>query len=139
MKKKLLAAAAVVLITVIIASVVIKEDINRNPLIEIDTADIEEITIHNPVKYYTITEPEDIKTLFDVLQSFKLSKKSDTEKDGFAYIINVKLKSNNTLNMNVLSHDIKIDNQNYKPAINYCNDLYVLFITLSKKYQNNPA
>jgi len=138
MGKKLILLGAVLLIVIIsIAAWAFTIDIN--PLKEINKTEIDEITIHNPTKYFTITDQEDIQTLFEELQSMNISRNLNTKKVGFAFIIDIKLKNGETLEMSILSKDIRINNHNFKPKKDYCNRIQDIFNFLSKKYETNPA
>ncbi|MFN7251548.1 MAG: hypothetical protein ACK4M9_12245 [Anaerobacillus sp.] len=105
---------------------------------DLDTADIAEITIAS-TEYYTITEPKDIETLLTVLQSMNLSRRLPHSKDGFVFLIDIKLKSGETIGMSILSDDIIINNHNYKPDKNYSDSIREVFDKLAEKYENNPS
>ncbi|MDF2822507.1 MAG: hypothetical protein K0R15_2955 [Clostridiales bacterium] len=137
--KKMIMLTSILTIVTIITIVVWVGSANINPLRNKDTADIVEIIIHNPAKYYIITDQEDIKTLFEELQSMKLSRKLNNNKDGFAFLIDIKFKSGETVDLSILSENIRINSRNYKSNKDYLNRIQELFNTLSEKYEDNPA
>ena len=139
MRKKNIILAAILAIATIIAIAVWVGGSNLNQLKDMDSADIAEIIICNPAKYYTITEQEDMQTLLESLQSMNLSRKLKNNKDGFAFLIDIKLKSGETIKMSILSGNIRINNHYYKPDKDYCNSIGEIFNTLSEKYENNPT
>lgn len=138
MKKNIIMLTSI-LIIIIIAITVWARSSNVNQLKTMNTADIVEITIGDPTKYYSITNYEDIQTLFNVLQSMNLSRKFNSHKDGFAFFIDIKLKSGEKMYISILSKDVRINNHNYKPDKDYCNSIREVFDTLSKKYENNQS
>lgn len=138
MKKKI-AMLTSILIIIIISIAVWVTSSNVNQLKNINTADIVEITISDPTKYYSITKHEDIQTLFNDLQSMNLSRKFNSHKDGFAFLIDIKLKSGEKIYISILSKDVRINNHNYKPDKDYCNSIREIFDTLSKKYVNKQS
>lgn len=112
---------------------------DSNKLKSIDTTNIKEITIHNPAKYFTITEKDDIQLLFNTLQSMKLRRTLNSNKDGFAFLIEIELKSGDIIYMSILSGDININGNNYQPDKDYCDILREIFNNLSEKYEINPS
>ena len=136
-KKKII--FSVVTIAAIIVFVLWVWIINMNPFRNMDVAEIETITLHNPSQYFTITEQEDIQVLFKELQSMHLSRKIGIRKDGFAFLMTINLKNGKKINMSILSNDININRRNYRPDKNYCNSILEIFDKLSEKYERNPA
>ena len=110
-----------------------------NELKHLDLGDIEEITISDPTGYYTIGEQEDIQLFFEVLQSMHLSRKIDTHKDGFAFLIDIKLYNGEKIKINVLSKDIRINWHVYKPDKDYINNIREIYNKLSQKYEYHPS
>jgi hypothetical protein len=137
-KNKNLPLGAIFVIAIIIAIPVWVGSGNVKQLKDLDTVDIAEITIAS-TEYYTITEPEDIETLLSVLQSMNLSRRFPHNKDGFVFLIDIKLKSGETIGMSILSENITINNHNYKPDKNYSESIREVFDKLAKKYENNPS
>lgn len=136
-KTKIILLTAIIVIT--IALTVWVGGMNMNPFKNMNAVDITEITIHNPTKYYTITEKEDIQILFDSLQSMNLRKKLKSNKDGFAFLIEIKFKNGETIDMSILSKNIRIKNIYYKPDNDYCNRVLKIFNSFSEKYKNYPS
>lgn len=108
-------------------------------LTDMDKVSIQEITIHNPSEYYTITDQDDIQLLFTVLQSMKLRSKSNSNKEGFAFLLDIKINNDKKINMSILSKDIRINGQNYEPDKDYCDIIRKIYNKLSKKYEINLA
>jgi uncharacterized protein YrzB (UPF0473 family) len=139
MNKKMLLPSILTIIT-IVAITVWLSGTNLNPLKDKNTDDIVEIIFSNPTNYYTITEQEDIETLFEVLKSMNLSRKlNNSIKDGFAFLIEIKFESGETVEMSILSKVIRMNNHNYKSDEDYLNSIREIFNTFSEKYENNPA
>lgn len=112
---------------------------NIEEITDVNIASIEVITLHNPAQYYTITNQDDIQLLFTTLQSMKLRSKPNSNKDGFAFLIDIKTQNGETINMSILSEDIKINGKTYKPDKDYCDTIRKIFDELSEKYEINPA
>jgi long-subunit fatty acid transport protein len=137
-KKKITMLTSVLIIIIIAIAVWVRYS-NVNQLKNVNTADIVELIISDPTKYYSITKHEDIQTLFNVLQSINLSKKFNSHKDGSAFLIDIKLKSGEKIYISILSKDVRINNHNYKPDKDYCNSIREVFDALSKKYENKQS
>jgi hypothetical protein len=138
MKKKNIIITSILIIIIIAIAVWVRSS-NANPLKNINTEDIVEMTIGDPTKYYSITEDEDIQTLFNVLKSMNLSRGFNRQKEGFAFFIDIKLKSGEKAFISILSKDIIINNHNYKPDKDYCDSIREIFDTLAKKYENKQS
>ncbi|MGF7144881.1 hypothetical protein HNQ56_003314 [Anaerotaenia torta] len=110
-----------------------------NELKDIVLGDIEEITFHDPVGYYTIEEQKDVQLIFEFLQSMHLSRKINTHKDGFAFLIDIKLYNGEIIEVCVLSKDVRINRHNYKPDKDYINYIREIYNTLSQKYENHTT
>lgn len=129
----------IIVVIVVVISIVIWVVSYSNKLKSMDTTSIKEITIHNPTEYFTITEQDDIQLLFNALQSMKLRRTLNSNKVGFAFLIDIELKSGKTINLSILSGDININGQNYQPDKDYCDTIREIFNNLSDKYGINPA
>lgn len=133
MKKKILLVVIILLIFLVVKIINIKS-YNMNPLKNIEISSIKEITIYNPAEGFTIVEKDDIQILFNSLQSMKLREKSDNKRSGFAFLISIKLNSEEIIDISILYLDIVIGNQNYSPAKDYCASTRIIFDELAKKY-----
>lgn len=110
-----------------------------NEIKHLNLGDVEEIAISDPTGYYTIEEQEDIQLIFEVLQSMHLSRKIDTYKDGFAFLIDIKLCNGEIIKISVLSEDIRINWHVYTPDKDYINNIREIYIKLSQKYEYHPS
>jgi len=112
---------------------------DANPLESMKPEEIREITISSPGEFFAITETNDIELLFSTLQSMKLRRSLSSNKDGFAFLIDVDLENGERINMTVLSADIYIDGRNYRPIKDPCDDIREVFDRLAIKYEVNPT
>ena len=112
---------------------------DANPLESMNPEEIREITISSPAEYFTITESNDIELLFSTLQSIQLRRSLSRNKDGFAFLIDIDLVSGERINMTVLSEDIHIDGNNYRPDKDPCDEIRRVFDRLAEEYEVNPA
>lgn len=137
MKKKLITIIAAMLVIIFVFK--IYRSYNMNELKHLDLTDIDEIAISDPTGYYTIEEQEDIQLIYDALQSMHLSRKIDTHKDGFAFLIDIKLHNGEIIQINVLSKDIRINWHVYSPDKDYTNKIREIYNKLSLKYEYHPS
>ncbi|HSR03417.1 MAG TPA: hypothetical protein VLM88_02360 [Proteiniclasticum sp.] len=112
---------------------------DANPLESLKPEEIREITISSPGEFFTITEANDIELLFSALQSMKLRRSLSSNKDGFAFLIDIDLESGERIQMSVLSEDIHIDGRNYRPKADPSEDIRRVFDRLAKEYEVNPS
>ena len=134
MKKNFLITGIIIISLLIFLIFYIMNFKTVNPLKKIEISNIKEITIYNPAEGFTISDKDDIQTLFEFLQSMELRNKRDNNRVGFAFLISIKLKSEEIIDMNILYTDIMIDNQNYAPTKDYCTSTRVIFDKLAEKY-----
>jgi len=112
---------------------------DANPLESMNPEEIKEITICSPAEYFTVTEANDMKLLFSTLQSMHLIRTIESNKDGFAFLIDIDLENGERIQMSVLSEDIHIDGRNYRPKEDPSNDIRRVFDRLAKEYEVNPS
>ena len=128
-----------IVLLVLVTAIFLWRLIDANPLESLKPEEIKEITISSPGEFFTITEANDIELLFSTLQSMKLRRSLGSNKDGFAFLIDIDFGNGERVNMYILSEDIHIKGCNYRPEKDPCDDIRNVFDRLEKKYEVNPA
>ncbi len=131
--KRRKAVLTTIVIMVAIISIAAWLGRNSSVLKDIDTSDIEEITFLYSYEYTTLTEQEDIQILFEKLQSMKFKKILNYHQYGPSLLIDIKLKSGETKSLAILSNDIIINGQHFRPNKDYSESITNVFDTLSQK------
>jgi hypothetical protein len=129
---------AIILLTVLTATFLWRIS-DANPLESLNPEEIREITIASPAEYFTVTEADDIELLFSTLQSMQLRRSLSSNKDGFAFLIDIDLENGEKIDVSVLSEDLHIDGRNYRPLEDPCDDIRRVFDRLAEEYEVNPS
>lgn len=132
MKKAVILAVAVIIEAAVICSVMFYQR-NRNPFKNVSANNIQEVTICNPAESKVLTQGDDITLVLNTLKEMKLVKKQSNEKEGFAFVIYMKLKNGKKMDTTILSKDIIINNQYYKPDKDYCDVVREIYDKLPKE------
>ncbi len=98
----------------------------------IDFDNITKVEIWRNDKCLTLTEDGDIKEFTDILDSMKLKKRLNPNRDGFVFAIDIYYENNNESWL-VLFKNIVIDGQYYRCDRSYCDDMRKLYERFSDK------
>lgn len=126
----------VVIITIVILAAVISLTAwlgrNSNMLKDMGASEVKEITFVNGFDNIILTEQNDIQVLFKALKSMKFQRIQNYHTYGTALLIDLKLISNETLSMSILSDDIIVNGLHYKPDKDYCLEIQNIFNTFAQ-------
>ena len=112
--------------------------LGKNNLNKINSSEVREIEITNPVSNYTITNHEDIQNLMEILHKTKF-KRDYFHKytDGFAYMIEIRLDSGKTTHISIRSDSATINQHFYQSSASLCDELNSFFESIKYKYPVN--
>lgn len=131
-EKKVIIKLSSFIVVAIICAIVLNRK-NTNPFSDVSANNIKQINISKPSDSITIEKEEDITSLLNSLKEMKLTKMSSTERDGFAFIINIEQKNGEIIKAIIRSKDIAVDNKYYKTNRDYCDKFSELFNQFSQQ------
>lgn len=109
-----------------------------NNLNNINSNEVQEIEITNPVSYFTITDHEDIQNLLEILHKTEFKRDYfHKAPDGFAFMIEIRLVSGETTHISIQSDSSAIDQHFYQSSASLCDEVDSFFESLKKKYPVN--
>ncbi len=129
LKRKVVFSFAAVLILVLIVVAWINR--NSNMLRDIDSSEVDIINFQDSTVSITISDQDDIKLVFEALQSMKFKSMLSYHNFGSALVFDIKMKNGQKYTMSVLSNDIIINGKDYKPAKDYKEQLKSIIDNLS--------
>ena len=139
MKKRIVIIISVFVATILMIGFVLYTNIPTNPIYNVIGEDVEEIMLSVSGDYYYVTEPEDINEIILQLHEMKLYKRLyNPNVDGFSYMLDIKLTSEETISMyNISEEKLVINGKLYDMSENDVGILEVLYNRFSKKYTIN--
>ena len=106
-----------------------------NNLNKINSSEIQEIEITNPVSSVTITNQEDIQKLLEILQKPELKRDYfHSYPDGFAFLIDIRLASGESSHITIRSDSVTVDRYFYKSPASLCDEVDSFFESINNKY-----
>ena len=105
---------------------------------KINSSEVQEIEITNPISCFTITNQEDIKNLLEILNKTEFKRDYFHEyPDGFAFMIEIRLVSGETTHISIRSDSSTIDRHFYQSPASLCDEVDSFFESMKKKYPVN--
>jgi len=135
MHKKFTMILVIVLLLIAVSGISIYMYFGKSiePLQNINTAEIKEIYFSDPATNYIVSDDADIELIIKQLCKMKLHRRMNKDVDGFAFLIDIVYKNDETTTISLEGSDmIKIDGDCYLSDHNYCDEIKELFDRLKQ-------
>ncbi len=103
---------------------------------QIQTADIQEMTVYRPAGQYTVTGREDMEQVLEQLREMRLRSAFPNTKDGMFAEIEMSLEKGRVLDVSILGKHVRINGKYYRASKDPCPELEQVLSGLEQTYEN---